>query len=150
MEVDFFIEQYLQELFTQEGFDDLFLLEVRPTGSKYEVFLDGDNGVTIEMCRKVSRSLEEQLEEKGLVDAKYTLEVSSPGADRPLTMPRQYNKHTGRTLSVTLQDGSVLQGKLKEMHADGLLLTEKHKKGTVQHDIPFAEIKESVVQISFN
>ena len=150
MDVDFFIEQYLQEVLSRDEFNDHFLLEVRSTGSKYEVFLDGDKGVTIDMCRKVSRMLEEELESKGIVDAKYTLEVSSPGADRPLTIPRQYGKHVGRKLAVTLKDGSVVQGTMTEMHADGLRLTEKQKKGTVERDIPFADIKESVVQISFN
>ena len=150
MDVEFYIEQFTHELFNTADYADNFLLEVRAAGTKYEVFIDGDTGVTVDKCRKVSRYLEQKLEEEGHVDGKYTLEVSSPGATRPLTIWRQYGKHKGRTLKVSKNDGSTVKGKLTELGEEALTLTEKQKSGTVEHEIPFADIKESVVQISFN
>ncbi len=144
------IKTYLTVLLDTAEYAENFLIEVRATGSKYEVFIDGDEGVTFAKCRKISRYLEEKLEESGAVGEKYTLEVSSPGAERPLTMWRQYGKHTGRKLHVKLNDGTEREGKLTELRDEVILLTDKDKTGTTNHEIPFSDIKESVVQISFN
>ena len=149
MGVEDYIVQRLEGLFESEEYSDTFLLEVESSAGKHQVFIDSDSGVDLETCRKVSRYLEIGLEESGIVDEKYTLEVSSPGLDRPLTQWRQYGKHTGRKLEVLLKDGTRAKGVLTETGEDVLFLTEKRKKETVEHEIPFVNIKESVVQISF-
>ena len=150
MEISSDIKTYVAALLDTDEYAENFLIEVRSSGSKHEVYIDGDEGVTFAKCRKISRYLEEKLEESGAVGDKYVLEVSSPGATRPLTMWRQYRKHTGRNLQVKMNDGSERKGKLTELKDELILLTEKDKTGTTNHEIPFSDIKESVVQISFN
>jgi ribosome maturation factor RimP len=150
MDISRVIKGYLAELLDTEEYLENFLIEVRSNGSKYEVFIDGDEGMTFAKCRKISRYLEAKLEESGAVGEKYTLEVSSPGAERPLTQWRQYGKHSGRKLKVVMNDGTVREGTLTEIGEDIIFLTEKKKKDMVNHEIPFSDIKESVVQISFN
>ena len=150
MDISSEIKTHLAELLDTDEYAENFLIEVRSSGSKHEVYIDGDDGVTFAKCRKISRYLEEKLEESGAVGDKYVLEVSSPGADRPLTQWRQYRKHEGRALKVKLNDGTIQQGTLTKTEEDMIFLTEKEKAGTTNHEIPFSDIKESVVQISFN
>ncbi len=94
MDLGKYINDCLTEIFSTEEFAENFLIEVVITNSKFEVFLDGDDGVTLAKCRKISRLLEEKLEASESVPEKYVLEVSSPGAARPLTKWRQYRKHS--------------------------------------------------------
>lgn len=132
----------------------LFLvdLKIKPTNN-IKIFLDGDNGVTIDAVSKINRSLYKQLEESGLFpDGDFSLEVSSAGIDEPLKFLRQYKKNIGRKVEITLaEEGKVLEGVLKEADENEVMIEEtvgkkKEKKDTV---IPFGNIKKTVVQISF-
>jgi ribosome maturation factor RimP len=134
----------------------LFVVEVEwKTGSrKVVVYLDGDLSVTIEQCRQLSRHLSEKLDELDYGDEAYQLEVSSPGADKPLKVNRQYGKHVGRELMVKLTSNTELLGKLMEVNEDHVVLMLKDKKKgypkeITTKEIPFNDIAESVVQISF-
>ncbi len=135
--------------------DGYFLVDAeQKTGSKkISVFIDGDNGVNVEVCRQLSKVLSDKLDEKDYGDTAYYLEVSSPGVDRPLMLQRQYPKHTGRELEVTLTGNNVITGKLENVTESSitLLLKDKKKgyKGATEKEIPFTEIKESIVLISF-
>jgi ribosome maturation factor RimP len=136
----------------QEGY---FLVEAeQKAGSKkISVFIDGDKGVNIETCRLISKVLSEKLDEMDYGDGAYYLEVSSPGADRPLLQPRQYPKHIGRELQVKLVGNNEIIGKLQEVTPEGIvLLLKDNKKGykqATEKTISFNEIKESNVLISF-
>jgi ribosome maturation factor RimP len=132
----------------------LFLvdLKIKPTNN-IKIFLDGDNGVTIDAVSKINRSLYKQLEESGMFpEGDFSLEVSSAGIDEPLKFLRQYKKNIGRKVEVTLlEEGKVLEGVLKEADENEITIEEtvgkkKEKKDTV---IPFNSIKKTVVQISF-
>jgi ribosome maturation factor RimP len=103
-------------------------LEISPA-RKVEIFLDGDQGLDLGVCRQFSRYLEEKLDATGLLGDDYTLEVSSPGATRPLKLPRQYPKHIGRTLQLELTDESQLEGILREVLDEGILLEVSTGKG---------------------
>ncbi|MFI5222519.1 MAG: ribosome maturation factor RimP [Bacteroidia bacterium] len=128
-------------------------IEWKAGSKKIVVFLDGDKSVTIEQCKQLSRHLSEKLDETDFGDQGYVLEVSSPGADAPLKLPRQYPKHTGRELLVRLKSKTELLGKLEEVKGYSIFLElkEKKKKGTnaTVKEIEFSEISESVIQISF-
>lgn len=132
---------------------DLFIVEVRLQANRLRVFLDGDNGVSIEACAAVSRHLGHAIEEEGLIDHAYTLEVSSPGLDMPLKLKRQFIKNTGRALDVKMQDGTRRTGRLLKAAEEGIVLEEKKKderKKTVlvESEIPFSEIAEAKVTIN--
>jgi ribosome maturation factor RimP len=135
---------------------ELFIVEVdwKPAGHKITVYLDGDEGVNIEACRTLNRYLSEKLDEVEFTEAAYTLEVSSPGADRPLLMPRQYHKHMRRVLEVKLNDGTVIEGKLDEMDEEkiSLQLPDKKKRyspSSTYKNVAFTDIASTLVQISF-
>jgi len=136
----------------QQGF---FLVQVRikPTNN-VKVFVDADQGVTIESCTQINRKLYKILEESGLYpNGDFSLEVSSAGVGEPLLLHRQYTKNIGRYLEVMLVDGTLLQGELKDATADGIVLestTGKGKKAEITtHSILFEHIKTASVQVKF-
>ena len=139
-----------------------FLVEVKikPTNN-IKVFLDGDQGITIEKCIAVNRALYKQLEESGMFpDGDFSLEVSSPGLDEPLKLHRQYVKNTGRMVEILMKDGQKIEGKLMEVNESGLVLEETKGKGVhgrptgkkkeiVQHQLLLNDIKSTKLQIVF-
>ncbi|MCD6063725.1 MAG: hypothetical protein K0R82_1636 [Flavipsychrobacter sp.] len=84
-------------------------------------------------------------------DGDFSLEVSSPGVDEPLLQERQYKKNIGRTLLVTPVEGADQLGVLKEVQEDRIVLEVKvGKKKEIQVvEMPFSEIKKTVVQVIF-
>lgn len=129
-------------------------LEEKAGKMRLLILIDADQGVTIDTCAKVSRSISEELESSDLIADAFILEVSSPGLDFPLSSPRQYQKNVDRELKVLLQSGAELTGRLIEVLEDSIKLLvrkkEKGKKATEEEQVlPFAEIKKSIVQVSF-
>lgn len=134
---------------------DLFIVSVRFLKSGVlEILMDGDQGIAIGDCVKISRHVGFHLEEEEAVEQAYRLEVSSPGVDAPLVLNRQYHKNIGRKVSVNLLDGTQKEGPLVEVDQQSIRVLEKIKeKGKkaveVETDIPFSQIKETKVLISF-
>jgi ribosome maturation factor RimP len=147
------IEEKLKALISGEP--SLFLVETRikPTNN-IKVYIDGDQGVSIERLVYYNRKLYKEIEESALYpDGNFSLEVSSPGLDEPLKMLRQYQKNVGRYVEVTDLEGGKKEGKLMEVRDNELLLEEIRGKGkkmeTLQHLIPFEQIKATKIQIKF-
>ncbi len=136
-----------------------FIVEVKidrvADKTKILILVDADQGMTIAACASLSRALSGELETNEQLDEAYTLEVSSPGLDYPLTEKRQYQKNIGRSLKVYLVSGEEVVGKLKEVEALGIKLVvtkkEKGKKSSEEEQsVSYNEIKKSIVQVSFN
>jgi len=134
---------------------DVFLIEVRikPTNN-IKVFIDGDKGVSIEKLVQYNRRLYRQLEEENFYpNGDFSLEVSSPGLDEPLKLNRQYQKNIGRFVEVADKEDVKIEGKLISATETELVLEEIKGKGkkmeTIQHRIPFGNIKTTKIQIKF-
>ena len=149
-------EKHINELVA--GFlpdDSFFIVKIEVKGhdgkEKVEVYIDGDNGVSVEICSKVSRMLSEALETSTMFTGSYTLEVSSPGTDFPLQTERQYRKNLGRLLKVKQVDGIVVKGELKEVGASGITLkVDKGKKADSEiQSIVYNQIVKSNVIVTF-
>ncbi len=156
------LEQLLVAKFAEAAFADCFLLEVRvQPGNRIEVFVDADRGITLDQCKHISRYLERYLDQEGWAGDTYVLEVSSPGVDRPLMLRRQYPKHIGRFLALTLASGERCEGKLMEVSDSGVVLevqeasrehaAKKKKMHYVKkmRTVAFDEITEAKVQVRF-
>jgi ribosome maturation factor RimP len=132
---------------------DIFLVGVRiKPVNNIKVYLDADSGFSIEKSILVNRKLYPLIESSGLVPPEdFSLEVSSPGVDEPLANLRQYKKNTGRTLLVMQTDGTEKTGLLKEVTDEHIKLEVKQpkKKESIEIEIPFTQIKKSIVQIIF-
>lgn len=143
----------------EEGLQEkpsIFLIDLTITDSyKIIVTLDGDNGVQLQDCIDVSRTLENNLDRE---EQDFSLEVASVGVGSPLKMVRQYIKNIGRTLIVKLASETI-EAELVEVTDNFITLSwqarepKKIGKGkeTVQkrQEIPFSEIKQAVVTVTF-
>jgi len=112
-----------------------------PDSRRLSVKMDGDQGVNIDACASLNRSLGKLIDEHGW-QGPIVLEVGSPGAEAPLVLSRQYPQHLGRQLKITLLNGALLMGTLMEADASKLVL--KGKDG-LESTIAFPEIKEAKV-----
>lgn len=147
------VETKIEEL----GFQDCFIVELKVTGKKIEVFLDSDEGVTYEKCGRLSRKIEEVLDEELWFGEQYTLDVSSCGIDRPLVFNRQYVKNIGRDIELRLKEDKVLTGNLKSVNEDDIVIeclvpssNPKNKaKEKKEFIVLFSDIIESKIVISF-
>ena len=143
----------------EDSFEDdhHFLVEVKvSTGKgpkKVLVLVDGDNGITIDDCAALSRKVGYRLEEEDIIDNRYTLEISSPGVDFPLTQERQYKKNVGRELKIITTIDTEMRGKLLEVSSSGITLDKEVKKGKKKDyekvQLAFSEISRAIVQVSF-
>jgi len=152
------IEKLLLEKFEEEEYTDCFIIEIMQNNSKLQIFIDSDSGISFTKCRKLSRYLEEYIDENNWLGEKYTLEVSSPGIDRPLKFPRQYKKNIGRRIEVLTVEDEKISGTLIETNDEGVVLEfkvrikEGKKKRTeiVQKSISFEQIKKAIIKFSFS
>ena len=151
------IIEYIETLVTGllETESSLFLVQVKikPTNN-IKIFIDGDNGITIEKCTLVNKALYKYIEETELFPGgNFSLEVSSPGVDEPLKLNRQYKKNIGRNVQANMNDGSVKEGKLIEVNQDDIIIEEKQGKGNKTLiktiTISFNQIKHAKVLITF-
>jgi len=135
----------------------VFLIDLTITeANKIIVTLDGDQGVQLQDCIDVSRSIEPNLDRE---EQDFSLEVASVGVGSPLKMVRQYKKNVGRMLIVKLHDGTIIEAKLLDATDEQIVLSwearepKKVGKGkeTVlkRQEIFYNEIKEAIVTVIF-
>jgi len=92
--------------------------------------------------------------------APYTLEVTSPGIDRPLVLPRHWRRNHGRLVKATLTDGRVVTGRITDADEHRAVLEVQPDTGRAkgraieprpeQHEVPFDQVAKAMVQIEFN
>jgi ribosome maturation factor RimP len=127
---------------------DLEAVDLTSAGKRrvLRVAIDKDGGVTMDDIADATREVSRVLDETDLMGAQaYTLEVSSPGVDRPLTLPRHWRRNTGRLVKVVLREGDPLTGRITSTDDDGVVLDVE---GT-QRRLEYAEVKKAKIQIEF-
>jgi ribosome maturation factor RimP len=113
-------------------------------GGRLRVFIDHPDGVTLELCERVTAELSS-------VRERYSLEVSSPGTERPLTKPAHFRRFVGRRAQVRTRHPRQLSRTESDMHRSsftGELLRASEEEVTLAADggviaIPYAEIRRS-------
>lgn len=100
---------------------------VHRKSSVLRIYIDRDNGVGLEDCEQLSRQLGAVLDVEDPIPGEYTLEVSSPGLDRPLYSLGQYRRFIGETIDLKLrfpyEARRKYKGTLKAIEADDVILT---------------------------
>lgn len=150
------LEEVISKGITEVGFPDLYLVEVRAKNNKIEVFLDSDEGVTFLKCQKLSRWLEEILDNDGSFGKAYTLEVSSAGIGSPLKLKRQYMKNIGRFIEIKRIPSEKIRGLLSGADEDKVVISweEKVKEGkknikvTRTVEVPYEQIIEAKIKLN--
>ena len=150
------LKDQISELVTPAVSDQGFYLEdvhVATPGSHRIVtcIVDGDASLNLDQVTTVSRVISELLDEAAFMgDTPFTLEVTSPGVDRPLTQPRHFAKNVDRLLKIIKLDGSEVTGRILSNTDHDVTLTVAVKKETTEQTISLSEIKRAVVEIEFN
>jgi ribosome maturation factor RimP len=134
---------------------DLDLVEVECLGqgarTLLRVFIDKPGGVSVEDCEQVHVSLGHALDVNDPIPHAYTLEVSSPGLDRPLRRRADYERARGKAVSIKLRiprDGQWrLTGRLVNVTDDGVII-QSEGPAEPQH-LPWDSIAETRLEITF-
>ena len=147
------IEAKLVELLAADPGYFVVEVTVRPTNN-VKVFIDADQGASIDRLTRLNRALYRHLEESGLFPGgDFSLEVSSPGLEEPLKLDRQYLKNIGRAVEVILKNGIKKEGTLILAGENEIVIREERGKGKrkefVEHTIPKEEIKTTRIQVKF-
>lgn len=130
---------------------DLFLVDLKiGKDNKISVFIDGDNGVTIQNCIDLSRKIESNFDRE-VED--FELSVFSSGVGEPLKLNRQYKKNIGRNIEViTNEEGEKIVGELLMVDKEKIVVKvqpKKKKDPIVEKEILIDNIKESKIIILF-
>lgn len=128
---------------------DLEALDVRQSGKNRRVLVavDTDGGVGIDAIADATREISAALDADGAMgESPYTLEVTSRGVDRPLTLPRHWRRNADRLVRVVLVDGDVVEGRIGAADDDGVDVVSKQ----ATRRVVFADVESAVVQIELN
>ena len=128
---------------------DVEAIELTPAGRRrlLRVAVDKDGGVTMDDVADATKAVSQLLDESDVLgESPYTLEVTSPGTDRPLTLPRHWRRNHARLVKVTTTDGANLTGRVRD---------SDEKSATLDVDgaervIAFDEVAKARIQIEFN
>ena len=127
------------------------------TGHVVRVFIDRpgpaatpEESVSIEDCAEVNRELSTILDVEDPLPYAYTLEVSSPGLDRPLRTPEDYQRFAGRWAKVVVREAvdnqKAFEGRLRGLDGDTVLFEAPNGR---QHRLPLALITRGRLEVEF-
>jgi ribosome maturation factor RimP len=128
---------------------DVEAIELTPAGRRrlLRVAVDKDGGVTMDDIAEATKQVGVLLDTSDVMgEQPYTLEVTSPGTDRPLTLPRHWRRSEGRLVKVTTAEGRSVTGRVTGSDDDG---ADLDVDGSTQR-VVFAEVAKAKVQIEFN
>jgi ribosome maturation factor RimP len=110
--------------------------------SMLTIIVDGDTHLSLDQVTSATKAISEIVESlQSLGDTPFTLEVTSPGLDRPLTKPRHWRKNIDRLVKVVLLDGKEIKGRIKAVSEDSATVD--------QSEINFTEIKRASLEVEF-
>ena len=128
---------------------DLEGVDVSTAGKRrvLRVAIDKDGGVSLDDVADATRAVSRTLDDADAMGERpYTLEVSSPGVDRPLTLPRHWRRNRDRVVKVALADGTTVTGRIGDSDDDGVVLDVDGQ----QRRVGYSEVRTAKVQVEFN
>ncbi|WP_332630652.1 ribosome maturation factor RimP [Halalkalibacter flavus] len=134
---------------------ELVEVEFKKEGPNWflRIFIDSDTGVDLEDCGVVSEKLSEKLDELDPIQQAYFLEVSSPGAERPLKKEKDITKAIGKNVYVTtyepVDEEKTFEGKLINFNGENLEIEVKIKTRKKVYTIPYAKVANARLAIIF-
>jgi len=127
---------------------DLEAVDLSKAGKRsvLRVAVDKDGGVSMDDIAEATKAISEVLDESDLMgNNAFTLEVSSPGVDRPLTLPRHWRRNATRLVKVNLADGDPIEGRIVDSDDDGVTLDVAE----VEVRVAYSAITKAKIQIEF-
>jgi ribosome maturation factor RimP len=144
-------DQIEQELATPLGALglDVEAVELTPAGRRriLRIAVDGDDGVTLDEVAAATKKVSEVLDSSDVMgEQPYTLEVTSRGVDRPLTLPRHWRRNAKRLVKVTDADGESFTGRIVESDDNAVTLDVDGSR----REVAYADVAKALVQVEFN
>jgi len=142
------VREALEPVVADAGYD-LEDVSVAAAGrrSVVRVVVDRDGGVDLDAVADVSRVVSDALDSSGVAgEVPYTLEVTSPGIDRPLTEPRHWRRAAGRLVAVAVRGSGELTGRVAAADETGVTFEVDGAPRTVGYDA----LGAGKVQVEFN
>ncbi|WP_336881919.1 ribosome maturation factor RimP [Rhodococcus globerulus] len=143
--------ELVSELVQSKGYDvEDVVVTNAGKHSAVRIMVDSDAGIELDAAAEISRLVSElfdSLEEIG--EAPYTLEVTSPGIDRPLTAERHWRRARGRKARIDLADETVV-GRIGVLGEDSVAVVMNGRGGLTVREIPLADVQKAVVQVEFS
>lgn len=139
------LEQRIRKVVGDAG-NDIFVVELKINETRHDVklFVDKIPGITIQDCAKLSRQIISELDKDMEFSTKYSLEVSSPGADQPFKVPQQYLQYLNRPVEVQTTEGKKVTGLLTTVNESFITVIAEDKKKKKQSAEP-AEIPLNLI-----
>lgn len=131
---------------------DLEAVELTSAGKRQvlRIAVDQDGGISLDDIADATRLVSELLDEKNVMgEAAYTLEVSSPGVDRPLTLPRHWRRNVERLVKVTLNDGGTLTGRVVRNDDASVVLRLDDRRSDSERSLSYDEIRKAKIEVEF-
>lgn len=114
------------------------------------VVVDGSVNLNLDEVTVITKEISAILDESEFMgQTPFTLEVSSPGVDRPLTLPRHWQKNMSRLVRSVMVNGEVVTGRVDVVHDESVCVVIEGKSPH-KVELPFVEIKRAQVEIEFN
>ncbi|MFC4768826.1 ribosome maturation factor RimP [Effusibacillus consociatus] len=148
------VEELVTPIVDQEGLE-LVDVEYAKEGANWflRIFIDKPGGVDIEDCGRVSEALSAMLDEVDPIPTSYFLEVSSPGAERPLKKPADFEKSVGKQIHITtfepVEGKKDFEGELISYDDQLLVLAELQKTVRKKYEIPVSKIASARLSVTF-
>lgn len=151
------LKKIVDEYFELSERSDCFLVDIIQKTKKLEIYIDSDDAIDFDICRNLSRTVEQYLDETMIMGDDYILEVSSPGLSKPLKLARQYKKNLGREVTMTNADKTKTVGILTYADDDNFRITSKvtRKEGKKKitedliQTVPYSEGRKVLINIKF-
>jgi ribosome maturation factor RimP len=128
---------------------DVEAIDLTPAGRRrlLRVAVDKDGGVTLDDIAEATREVSRLLDESDVMGERpYTLEVTSPGTDRPLVLPRHWRRNQGRLVKVACKDGQTVIGRILSSDEHSV----KVNSDGHEHEVAYETVAKALVQIEFN
>ncbi|NMH96066.1 ribosome maturation factor RimP [Pseudonocardia acidicola] len=138
----------LEPIVAAAGFE-LDGLDVKTAGRRHtvKVVVDSDSGVGLDDIARLSRTASAELDQhEHLIGGSYTLEVTSPGVDRPLTRPRHWRRAKLRLVEVRTHDGTRFRGRVGAAGEESVTVLVD---GALR-ELPYSDVAHATVQVEFN
>lgn len=145
-----YLQDMIEQVVTEKGFELVRVITIGQSNPTLQVMIDSTDGhdITVDDCAVVSHALSEMLDEKDPIESRYSLEVSSPGLDRPLTKLEHFKRFTGYEIKLETEEKVEMRkrfkGKIIAVDGNNIMLAMEEE----QYTIPFELISKAKLVIT--
>ncbi len=147
-----YLADILEPVIDQMGYDTVRIMTIGEKDPTLQIMIEHKESgkeLTVDDCAAVSRAVSAVLDEKDPIDGRYTLEISSPGLDRPLTKPEHFLRYIGYAVKVEtvepVEKRKRFKGTLKNISADNVITIDMEDK---DYSVAFANIAKAKIVIT--